>query len=347
MPRQPSRRTTLLGLAALGAGALSGCTPPSGGPAAGGGSGSGSGSPGLPLTPSPAVSDTGPPSPRPMPSTTVTAATGVVVVPGSPVRVVTLDTAELDSAITLGIAPVGAARAPADRGLPDYWPASWSAAIAPVGTIGSPDPGKIAALAPQLILGNQTRDGSAYDTLSRIAPTVLTQTTGYPWKADFQLHAQALGRQEQAAAVVGAYGRHVAQTSQAISDAGSAGKRVSIVRFVEGSPNVRLYGKQNFIGTLLTDLELGRPDAQNIDQFDIEVPPDQIAKADGDLLLYSTYGDPAKAGTAAVLASSGWQALGAVKAHRAFPVDDQLWFEGIGYTGANLVLAELQHFLGG
>ncbi|MGK4582491.1 ABC transporter substrate-binding protein [Kitasatospora sp. HPMI-4] len=341
MPRQLSRRSALLGLAALGSEALAGCTSPSGGPA------HRSASPGLPSGQSPTLPETGPPSPRPMPSTTVTAATGTVVVPGSPVRVVTLDTAELDSAITLGISPVGAARAPADRGLPGYWPASWLTKIASVGTVGNPDPARIAALTPQLILGNQTRDGAHYDTLSRIAPTVLTQTTGYPWKADFQLHAQALGRQEQAAAVVAAYGRHVAQASQAIAEAGSAGKRVSIVRFVEGSPNVRLYGRQNFIGTLLADLGLGRPDPQNVDQFDVEVPPDQIAKADGDLLLYSTYGDPAKAGTAAVLASGGWQALGAVKAHRAFPVDDQLWFEGIGYTGANLVLAELQRFLGG
>ncbi|MGE7433635.1 ABC transporter substrate-binding protein [Kitasatospora sp. NPDC001175] len=341
MPRQLSRRSALLGLAALGSEALAGCSSPPGGTHGGGSS------PGLPATPSPTVPETGPPSPRPLPSTTVTAATGTVVVPGSPVRVVTLDTAELDSAITLGISPVGAARAPADRGLPSYWPASWLAKIASVGTVSNPDLARISALAPQLILSNQTRDGTRYDALSRIAPTVLTQTTGYPWKADFQLHAQALGRQEQAAAVVTAYGRHVAQTSQAIAEAGSAGKRVSVVRFIEGSPNVRLYGRQNFIGTLLTDLGLARPDPQNVDQFDVEVPPEQIAKADGDVLLYSTYGDPAKAATAAVLAGSGWQALAAVKAHRVFPVDDQLWFEGIGYTGANLVLAELQHLLGG
>ncbi|MDH6126252.1 iron-siderophore ABC transporter substrate-binding protein [Kitasatospora sp. GP82] len=344
MPRQPSRRTVLLGLAglaALGAGALPGCTSTARGPA------TTATSSGLSPTPSPVGPDNEPPSPQPLPSTTVTAATGVVAVPGSPTRVVALDTAELDSAITLGITPLGAAQAPADHGLPDYWPASWLAGIATVGTIGDPDTAMIASLGPQLILGNQTRDGARYDALSRIAPTVLTQTTGYPWKTNFQLHAQALGRQEQAAAVVSAYGRHVSQTAQAIADAGSAGKRISIVRFVEGSPNVRLYGRQSFVGTLLADLQLGRPDPQNVDQFDIEVPPDQIAKADGDLLLYSIYGDPAKAGATAVLAGSGWQSLNAVKTHRAFSVDDQLWFEGIGYTGANLILAELQRFLGG
>jgi iron complex transport system substrate-binding protein len=326
MPRQLSRRTALAGLGAV---LLAGCTdrptPPD-----------------VPDLPSGTVT----PSPAPVPSVTVTAATGDVQVPGAPVRVVVLDTAELDSAFTLGIPPVGAARAPADQGLPTYWPAAWRDLITVVGDIGSPDTARIAALAPELILGNQSRDGAYYDALRTLAPTVLTRTTGYPWKDNFQLHAQALGRRAQGVVTAAEYGRHVARTTRAIGDAGSGGRRISVVRFVEGSPTVRLYGKQNFIGTLLADLQLGRPDPQNVDRFAVEVPPTQIAQADGDFLFYSTYGDPAKAGTDAVLAGAGWQALGAVKAHRAFPVDDQLWFQGIGYTGANLILAELQRYLG-
>lgn len=327
MPRQFSRRTALAG---LGAALLAGCTS---------------------RTAPPAVLDLPPgtetPSPLPVPSVTVTAATGEVQVPGAPTRVVVLDTAELDSAFTLGIPPIGATRAPADPGLPDYWPASWLARIADVGTVGSPDDARISALAPELILGNQTRDGAHYDALRAIAPTVLSQTTGAPWKNNFQLHAQALGRRQQADAVVAEYGRHVSRTVQAIGAAGSGGMRISVVRFVEGSPTIRLYGKQSFVGTLLTDLQLNRPDPQNVDRFAVEIPPDQIAQADGDYLFYATYGDPAKAGTDAVLAGAAWRELGAVRAHRAFRVDDQLWFEGIGYTGANLILAELQRLLGG
>lgn len=106
-------------------------------------------------------------------------------------------------------------------------------------------------------------------------------------------------------------------------------------------------GKPSFIGTLLSDLQLGRPDAQNVDRFETEVTVEQLAQADADYLFHATYGDPERSGAAAVLAHPAWQALGAVKAHRAFPVEDQLWFEGIGYTGANLVIAELQRALGG
>ncbi|MFF1792701.1 ABC transporter substrate-binding protein [Kitasatospora sp. NPDC058263] len=324
----PLTRRTLL--AGLGAAALAGCStrhtaPPADGAAAA------------------AASVT--PTPTPVPDATVGAASGPVAVPGAPMRVVTLDTAELDSALTLGITPVGAALAPLDTGFPDYWPASRVAGLARVGDAGAPDLAAIRALRPDLILSNQARDGGRYDQLREIAPTVLTQTTGYPWKANVQLHAQALGRQDAAEAFVGSYQRHVSQVVQALSNAKASGRRVGLVRFVEGA-GIRLYGRQNFPGTVLADVQLGRPDAQNVDQFDVEIPADQIARADGDLLLYATYGDPERAGTRAVLASPAWQGLGAVRAHRAFEVDDRLWFQGIGYTGANYVLAQLQRFLG-
>ncbi len=260
-------------------------------------------------------------------------------------RVVVLDTDVLDSALTLGITPVGAALPARDARYPDYWPTSRTAGIRLVGPAGAPDLPTVRALRPDLILSNQARDGDRYDQLRELAPTVLTQTTGAPWKANFQLHAQALSREAAAAAFVGSYQKHTGQVVQALSAAKLSGRKVSLVRFVEGG-GIRLFGRQSFPGTVLSDAQVGRPDAQNVDQSDFEIPLDQIAKADGDLLLYATYGDPERAGTDAALASPGWQALAAVKAHRAFPVDDQLWFQGIGYTGANYMLEELQRFLG-
>ncbi|MCX4747335.1 iron-siderophore ABC transporter substrate-binding protein [Kitasatospora sp. NBC_01287] len=321
MHRHPSRRAVLAaGLAAT----LGACGP----------------TPGLPA-PQAAVGAAGP-----EPSAVVTAATGAVAVPGLPTRVVVLDTAELDSAMTLGITPIGACRAAEAPGLPRYWPASRLAEVAVTGTIGAPDLAAIEALRPELILSSRLRDGGRYEALRRIAPTVLTRTTGATWKENFQLHARALGRQAEADAVIAAYRTQLAETSRMVGGPGAtAGRKVSLVRFVQGG-RIRLYGRQSFPGSLLTDLGLGRPDAQNVDQFDTEVKPDQLSGADGDLLLYSTYGDPDAAGTTATLAGPAWRALGAVRAGRAFPVDDQLWFEGIGCTGAGLVLSQLQCLLG-
>ncbi|MFJ6620975.1 ABC transporter substrate-binding protein [Kitasatospora sp. NPDC091335] len=327
MPRI-SRRTFLTGLGGAALAGTAGCTARPPAPGASDGLGTGAS-----------------PSPSPVPPVTVNAATGPVVVPGAPMRVVVLDTDVLDSALTLGITPVGAALPGRDTRYPAYWPDSRTAGIRLVGPAGAPDLPTVRALRPDLILSSQTRDGDRYEQLREIAPTVLTQTTGAPWKANVQLHAQALSREAAAAAFAGSYQKHAGQVAQTLAAAKLSGRRVSLVRFVEGG-GIRMFGRQSFPGTVLADAQVGRPDAQNVDQPDVEVPPDQLARVDGDLLLYATYGDPDLSGANATLASPGWRALGAVKGHRAFPVDDQLWFQGIGYTGANYLLDELQRFLG-
>ena len=319
MPRQIPRRSVLLGLGLglVGAGSLTGCS-------SSGGSGSTSGTA----------------------TRSVQTATGTVEVPAAPQRVVVLDTAELDSALTLGFTPVGASRAGADASLPGYWGSARLDEIASTGAIGAPDLDAITKLAPDLILSNRTRDGSSFESLSAIAPTVLTETTGYPWKQNFRTHADALNQQASVGLVTNGYAQHVAQVIQSLGGAGAARKQqISLVRFVQDE-DPRLYATQNFLGTVLADLDLGRPASQSGAVFDTTLTdPAQLSGLDGTAIFYSTYGDAAKAGADTVVGSKAWLALGAVTAHRAFSVDDELWFQGIGYTGANLVLSQLQRFL--
>jgi iron complex transport system substrate-binding protein len=328
MPRQIPRRSLLagLGLGLVGAGALTGCSGSSG--SSGGASGSASGS----------ASAT--------PTRSVQTATGTVEVPSAPRRVVVLDTAELDSVLTLGFAPVGASRAAADSTLPGYWGSSRLEGIASTGVIGDPDLDAIARLDPDLILSNRTRDGSRYASLSAIAPTVLTETSGYPWKQNFRTHADALNQQASVDLVSTAYAQHVSQVIQTLGGTDAANKQqISVVRFVQDEKPL-LYATQNFLGVVLADLDLGRPASQSGAVSDTTLTdPEQLGGLDGTAIFYATYGDAARAGTSTVVGSQAWQALGAVKAHRAFAVDDELWFQGIGYTGANLVLSQLQRFL--
>ena len=276
---------------------------------------------------------------------TVDTAMGRVSVPDHPRRVVVLDTAELDSAITLGVKPVGATSAGTSSGFLDYLPKDELAGIKNVGEIANPNLEAIAALHPDLILSSKVRDGSHYDALKDIAPTVLTETTGAPWKANFQVHAAALGRTAQAKTVVAAYQAHVAKVTAALGGAAKAADtEVSMVRFVEGA-NIRLYGNASYIGTVLGDVGLGRPPVQDVDQLSVDVSPEQMDKADGDALFYATYGDPKAAKETQVTASPLWKHLGAVAAGRVHRVDDELWYQGIGYTAADKVLDELQQDL--
>ena len=84
---------------------------------------------------------------------------------------------------------------------------------------------------------------------------------------------------------------------------------------------------------------------QDVDRLSVDVSPEQIDKAEGDAIFYATYGDPKAAKETQVTASPLWKRLPAVRDGRAHRVDDELWYQGIGYTAADKVLDELQQAL--
>ncbi|MGW1836491.1 ABC transporter substrate-binding protein [Streptomyces sp. NPDC002067] len=274
----------------------------------------------------------------------VATAMGEVEVPAAPKRVVVLDTAELDSALTLGVEPVGATRSDAASGFLDYLPKDKVAGIKDVGRIGAPNLEAVAALKPDLILTSKVRDGRSYQQLTRIAPTVMTETTGYPWKQNFAVHAAALGRIPQAKKAVAAYEAHARQVTAALGGPAKAkALRTNVVRFVEGA-DTRVYGCQSYIGTVLDDLGTGPTDVVNgaKDGLMTELSAEQMNRADADAVFYASYGSPEKSKEAQVTSGPLWKNLHAVKNGRAFRVDDQLWIQGIGYTAADKILDEVR-----
>ncbi|MEU9079413.1 iron-siderophore ABC transporter substrate-binding protein [Kitasatospora sp. NPDC048538] len=333
MPRPLSRRTAL-GLAArlapglvLGP-ALTGCgadqpSPGTGASAPGGGPSGGAG-------------------PR-----TVRHARGETRVPARAARVVVLDTDALDSAVTLGLTPVGATTVSAGASFPGYLPADRLAGTKAVGAIGQPSLEAIAALRPDLILSNQVRDDQRYDGLSKIAPTVLSKTTGPTWKENVRLHAEALGRQGEAEAADAAYRTKARGLVTALGGpARTAATRVAMARFLAGAPT-RLYLNDTFVGSLFKDLGLGRPANQDKPGFSVEISPEQVDQAAADAIFYSVYGDAAKSDQGRITEGALWKNLDAVRNGRVFRVDDNLWMLGIGYTGAGLILDQIRADLTG
>ncbi|GHF69657.1 ABC transporter substrate-binding protein [Streptomyces fimicarius] len=278
---------------------------------------------------------------------TVETPMGDVQVKEAPERVVVLDTAELDSALTLGVKPVGATHADVTSGFLNYLPKDQLSGIKDVGQMMTPNLEAIAALKPDLILTSKIRHGDKYDELSKIAPTVMTENTGYPWKENFQLHAEALGKQTEAKMVTDDYANHVADVTKALGGKDkAAATEVNMVRFVEGA-DIRIYGKKNYIATILADVGLGRPAItdQAKDGFSYDVSPEKIDLADADVVFHSTYGDPKKSKETETTGSGLWKNMDAVKNGKVFAVDDQLWIQGIGYTAADKILGELHQNL--
>ncbi|MEV4876034.1 ABC transporter substrate-binding protein [Streptomyces cyaneofuscatus] len=275
---------------------------------------------------------------------TVKTAMGDVKVPAAPQRVVVLDTAELDSVLTLGVKPVGATHADVDSGFLNYLPKDQVAGITDVGQMMTPNLEAIAGLKPDLILTSKIRHGDKYAELSKIAPTVMTENTGYPWKENFQAHAEALNKQAEAKMVTDDYAKHVAGVTKALGGKDkAAATEVNMVRFVEGA-DIRIYGKKNYIATILADVGLGRPAItdQAKDGFSYDVSPEKIDLADADAVFHSTYGDPKKSKETQTTGSGLWKNMDAVKNGKVFAVDDQLWIQGIGYTAADKILEELK-----
>ncbi len=99
-------------------------------------------------------------------SRTVEHAMGETKITGTPERVVVLDTGELDSAMTLGIKPIGAVEAVEGMGYPSYLEGTEE--IENVGTIQEPNLEKIASLEPDLILSSKLRHEQIYDQLSQM-----------------------------------------------------------------------------------------------------------------------------------------------------------------------------------
>jgi iron complex transport system substrate-binding protein len=276
---------------------------------------------------------------------TVEHAMGEASIPGTPERVVVLDTGELDATLALGVTPVGAVRTAVSDELPGFVSAAGAdpADIAHVGTIAEPDLEAIAALEPDLVLSNAVRHADIHDQLAGIAPTVFAEAVGESWQENLLLVGEALGRAQQAQTLLDEYTARAEEVGALYGD--PAATEVSVARFLDGTL-VRLYGEGSFIGSVLADVGFARPEVQRTAETFVEVSPEQVTQADGDLLFHGAYGQEGATAAAQVTAGPLWQSIPAVAQGRAVAVDDDRWFLGLGPLGAGLVLDDLERHAG-
>jgi ABC-type Fe3+-hydroxamate transport system substrate-binding protein len=165
-------------------------------------------------------------------------------VPGQADRVATLTIDTLDDTLALNVRPVVAV-APGDR-LPAYLrgPAAGVETIQPVAA------GELAAVRkakPDLIVGRQ---GALFEGLSLIAPTVIVEPGSGRWKLNLRLMGEALGRTNDAEALLTDYDRRVARVRAAVEGA----RRVAVARATENG--WLLAPRDSFAGTILADVGL-------------------------------------------------------------------------------------------
>ncbi|MFJ9771119.1 ABC transporter substrate-binding protein [Kitasatospora sp. NPDC101157] len=268
-------------------------------------------------------------------------AAGTAQIKSQPKRVVVLDSGELDDVTLLGITPVGAVspHMKTEGGFPNYLKDKIKD-TKDVGPMNEPNLELIASLKPDLILSSKVRHAKVYDQLNAIAPTVLAETTGFPWKENLALYAQALGKEDEAKKALADYEERAHKLGEEIK-AKYAGKMptASVVRFVAGP--TRLYAKASYSGVVLKDVGLARPASQDVDKNIVEVSAEQISQADADLVFVTTADDPSKTKESEVQQTPVWQGLNAVKENKVFTVPDETWMSGIGVQAADAMLVDI------
>jgi len=269
----------------------------------------------------------------------VTHAMGTTDVPGHAERVVILTNEGTEALLALGVTPVGAVKS----WLGDPWYKHIADRMADVTVVGEESAVNletIAALQPDLIIGNKTRQEKMYDQLSAIAPTVMAERLRGDWKVNFALYAEALNKKAEGEALIAHFDERVKALSDALGD--KKNEEISLVRFM--AAKTRIYYHDTFAGIMLDQIGFKRPKAQDRQDFADDITKERIPEMEGDRLFYFTYetGDGGADKQAAEWTKEPlWQNLEVVKAGKATPVDDAIWNTAGGYIAANLLLDDI------
>ncbi|MEH7344158.1 iron-siderophore ABC transporter substrate-binding protein [Bacillus sp. JJ1532] len=274
---------------------------------------------------------------------TVQHAMGETPIKETPKRVVILTNEGTEALLSMGVTPIGAVQSwTGDPWYPHI--ADKMADVKVVGTESEVNVEAIAALKPDLIIGNKMRQEKIYDQLNAIAPTVFAETLRGNWQENFKLYAQALNKEEDGQKVIADYEQRIKDIQEKLGD--KVHQEVSIVRFMAG--DVRIYHKDTFSGVILEQIGLKRPESQNVDDFaERNATKERVPAMDGDILFYFTYetGD----GEASSLEKEWiedplFQNLSVAKAGNIHKVDDVIWNTAGGVIAANLMLDDIEKF---
>lgn len=274
---------------------------------------------------------------------TVEHAMGSTTIKETPKKVVILTNEGTEALLTLGVKPIGAVQS--WTGDPWYPHIEKDMAdVQVVGTESEVNIEAIAALQPDLIIGNKMRQEKVYEQLSAIAPTVFAETLRGDWQENFKLYAKALNKEEEGKQIIADYEQRIKDIQEMLGD--KVNQEVSMVRFMAG--DVRIYHKDTFSGVILDQIGFARPESQNVDDFaERNATKERIPAMDGDILFYFTYdtGD----GEASSLEKEWiedplFKNLEVAKAGNVHKVDDVIWNTAGGVIAANLMLDELGEY---
>lgn len=268
-----------------------------------------------------------------------------VTVPEAPQRVITLSEIDLDTALTLGVTPVGTINGRGQAAPPRYLDGKLPAGIKVVGDIDNPNLETLLELQPDLILTGPVKP-EQLAILNEIAPTVITFNWARPWQESMQRTAQALNREAEAKAVLERYHARVNAARQRL--AAYQGQTLSIVRWNPKGPSYMF--KDAFASTVAEDVGLRRP-AHQQDRghtHSMALSLESLELLDADWLVIGTLATSGEAVEAMHQAEQtpAFRQLSAIQAKRFGAVDGSLWTSLGGPMAALQVIDDIEALLG-
>ncbi|OKP88488.1 hypothetical protein A3844_07225 [Paenibacillus helianthi] len=269
---------------------------------------------------------------------------GETVIKGETKHIISLFPAVTDYLLALGIVPQAAS---SNEEGSDRFPTYLADQLEGKMNLGwqvDPNFESILATDPDLIIG-QDFMGDAYESLSKIAPTLLAEKVKdeqgvIRMKTSLLKMGEMLGRTEQAKQVIEEYEKKAAKAREKIKQA-IGDETVMFLRLSD--KEVRYYSKRNY-EVLYDDLALTPPSsipdpAESMQIISMEslpsINPDHI------FLLSS---DPEE--TSELQKTAVWKSLKAVKNNHVYIVDYGLWFQGPGGPiGQSKIIDEAVHWL--
>lgn len=268
-----------------------------------------------------------------------------VTVPATPERVVTLSEIDLDTALTLGVTPVGTVNGRGQAAPPRYLEGKLPTGIKVVGDLDNPNLETLLELQPDVILTGPAKP-EQLAILNEIAPTVVTFNWGQPWQQSMQRIAHVLNKDAEAQAVLQRYEARTAEARERLSD--HQGETFSIVRWNPKGPSYMF--KDSFASTVASDVGLVRPahqqDAGHTHSMALSL--ESLELLDADWLVIGTLATNGEAVDAMRQAeeTAAFRQLSSIQSKRFGTVDGSLWTSVGGPMAAMQVIEDIEGIVG-
>jgi iron complex transport system substrate-binding protein len=225
---------------------------------------------------------------------------GQVTVEKAPTRVVALGWSDAETALALGVQPVGASDwlAFGGEGVGPWAKGLYTTPPTILGTLEISYEA-VAALQPDLILNTRSdNDRTKYDTLSKIAPTISAPEGviqyGTTWRQQVELVSTALGKASEGEKLVSDVEARFTAAKQA--NPAFAGKQVVVGAYYGGKYGAYVSGDARV--DFMTELGFtNKKEIQDIDSkgtFYVDISSEQLAMYDSDLTVMFPIGTDAQ-----------------------------------------------------